>query len=163
VTNSACVATSGTWFSPYDNKTWSAVLDVDIDHMVPLKNAWASGANKWTTDERGKFANDITAPQLWTVTDNLNQAKGDKSPDVWKPPLASFHCTYAKSWVEVKYKWKLSITSAEKTALGSMIDTCQEGVKAGSGTSGADGSHGLLRGKALSAVLGLGVFLIFVG
>jgi hypothetical protein len=40
VTNSACAATSGTWFSPYDGATWTAAADVDIDHMVPLKNAW---------------------------------------------------------------------------------------------------------------------------
>ncbi|KAK5657181.1 hypothetical protein OQA88_3239 [Cercophora sp. LCS_1] len=126
ITNSACVATSGTWVSPYDGKTWKAVSDVDIDHMVPLKNAWASGASKWATTKRGQFANDISSPQLWAVTDNLNQAKGDKSPDQWKPPLTSFHCTYAKSWVQVKYNWELSITPAEKAALVSMIDTCQE-------------------------------------
>jgi len=40
VTNDACVATSGSWFSPYDGATWSAASDVDIDHMVPLSNAW---------------------------------------------------------------------------------------------------------------------------
>ncbi len=52
VTNSACTATSGTWFSPYDGATWTAASDVDIDHMVPLKNAWISGANAWTTAKR---------------------------------------------------------------------------------------------------------------
>jgi hypothetical protein len=40
VTNSACASTSGSWFSPYDGATWSAASDVDIDHMVPLSNAW---------------------------------------------------------------------------------------------------------------------------
>ncbi|KAK3362562.1 hypothetical protein B0T25DRAFT_619637 [Lasiosphaeria hispida] len=123
VTNSACATTSGTWVSPYDGESWKAVSDVDIDHMVPLKNAWANGASRWTTAKREQFANDILSPQLWTVTDNLNQAKGDKSPDAWKPPLTSFYCTYAKSWVQVKYKWELSITSAEKSALASMINT----------------------------------------
>ena len=52
VVDSACAATSGTWFSPYDGATWTAASDVDIDHMVPLKNAWISGANAWTASKR---------------------------------------------------------------------------------------------------------------
>ena len=58
------------------------------------------------------------------MTDNVNSAKGDKSPDQWKPPLSSFYCTYAKSWVSVKYSYALTITSAEKSALTSMLNTC---------------------------------------
>ncbi|KAK4178035.1 hypothetical protein QBC36DRAFT_299749 [Triangularia setosa] len=124
VTNSACASTSGTWYSPFDGATWTAASDVDIDHMVPLKNAWISGAYLWTAAKRTQFANDLNTPQLWAVTDNVNQAKSDKSPDSWKPPLTSFYCTYAKSWVAVKYSYGLSITSAEKSALTSMINTC---------------------------------------
>ncbi|KAK4141394.1 uncharacterized protein C8A04DRAFT_14135 [Dichotomopilus funicola] len=122
--NDACTATSGSWFSPYDGATWTAASDVDIDHMVPLKNAWISGANAWTTARRQQFANDIDHPQLWAVTDNVNQAKSDKSPDQWKPPLASFYCTYARAWVSVKSTYDLTITSAEKSALSSMLNTC---------------------------------------
>src|SRR4051812_32563587 len=40
VTDSSCASTSGSWFSPYDGATWTAASDVDIDHMVPLSNAW---------------------------------------------------------------------------------------------------------------------------
>lgn len=43
VTDSACASTSGSWFSPYDGATWSAASDVDIDHVVPLSNAWKVG------------------------------------------------------------------------------------------------------------------------
>ncbi|KAH8780875.1 hypothetical protein F5883DRAFT_166497 [Diaporthe sp. PMI_573] len=124
VVNSACTATSGSWFSPYDGATWTAASDVDIDHMVPLKNAWISGANAWTTAQREAFANDVTRPQLWAVTDNVNQSKGDKNPANWKPPLSSFYCVYARSWVQVKYYYKLTVSSAEKTALTSMLNTC---------------------------------------
>ncbi|KAL2021724.1 hypothetical protein VTK56DRAFT_6667 [Thermocarpiscus australiensis] len=124
VTNDACTAVSGSWFSPYDGATWTAASDVDIDHMVPLKNAWISGANTWSTAKRTQFANDINNPQLWAVTDNVNQEKGDKSPDQWKPPLTSFYCTYSRSWVAVKSAYGLSITSAEKSALTSMLNTC---------------------------------------
>ncbi|KAF2005827.1 secreted protein-like protein [Amniculicola lignicola CBS 123094] len=121
---SDCSASSGSWFSPYDGATWTAASDVDIDHMVPLSNAWKSGAASWTTAKRQSFANDLTNPQLWAVTDNVNQAKGDSGPEAWKPPLTSYYCTYAKAWVKVKSVWALTITSAEKTALTSMLNTC---------------------------------------
>ena len=124
VVNSACAATSGSWYSPYDGATWTASSDVDIDHVVPLKNAWISGAWAWTTAKRESYANDLTDPQLIAVTDNVNQSKSDKSPDAWKPPLTSYYCTYARMWVKVKYVWALTITSAEKTAITSMLATC---------------------------------------
>ncbi|MEV6873788.1 HNH endonuclease family protein [Amycolatopsis sp. NPDC051128] len=124
VTSSSCAATSGKWFSPYDGATWTAASDVDIDHVVPLADAWRTGASSWTTAQRQAFANDLTDPQLIAVTDNVNQEKGDKSPDQWKPPLTSYWCTYAKMWTAVKYKFKLTINSAEKTALTSMLNRC---------------------------------------
>lgn len=123
-TNAACNAVSGTWVSPYDGATWTQASDLDIDHMVPLKNAWISGASQWTTAKRQTFANDITRPQLWAVTDTVNSRKSDSSPDVWVPPLASFYCTYAKSWVQVKSYWALTVTGAEKSALSNMLNTC---------------------------------------
>lgn len=83
-----------------------------------------SGASSWSTSKRQQFANDITRPQLWAVTGRVNNAKSDSSPDKWKPPLTSFYCTYAKSWVQVKSYWQLTVTSAEKTALTSMLNTC---------------------------------------
>ncbi len=124
VTDSACAATSGKWFSPYDGATWTAASDVDIDHVVPLADAWRTGASSWTTAQRQAYANDLSAPQLIAVTDNVNQAKGDQSPDTWKPPLSSYYCTYARMWTAVKYKYKLTVNSAEKSALTSMLGTC---------------------------------------
>ncbi|KFX92365.1 hypothetical protein O988_07300 [Pseudogymnoascus sp. VKM F-3808] len=124
VTDSACAATSGSWLSPYDGATWTAASDVDIDHLVPLSNAWKSGAASWTTAQRQGFANDLTNPQLLAVTDNVNQSKGDQGPETWKPSLTSYHCTYAKMWVKVKSVYDLTITTAEKAALTTMLGTC---------------------------------------
>ncbi|KAM3088752.1 hypothetical protein ACMFMG_000383 [Clarireedia jacksonii] len=124
VVNSACTATSGTWVSPYDGATWTAASDLDIDHLVPLSNAWKSGASSWTTAQRQAFANDITNPQLLAVTDNVNESKGDRGPEDWKPSLTSYWCTYAKMWIKVKYTYDLTVTSAEKSALSTMIATC---------------------------------------
>ena len=124
VVNSSCAATSGTWRSPYDGATWTAASDVDIDHMVPLAEAWASGAWSWTTSRRQTYANDLGGPELWAVTDNVNQSKGDQDPATWQPSLASFRCTYARAWIQVKWYYSLSVDSAEKSALNGMLATC---------------------------------------
>lgn len=94
VTGSNCAATSGSWFSPYDGATWTAASDVDIDHLVPLSNAWKAGASAWTTAQRQAFANDLVNPQLLAVTDNVNQGKGDSGPEDWKPSLREFLLFY---------------------------------------------------------------------
>ncbi|WP_255632838.1 HNH endonuclease family protein [Amycolatopsis sp. TNS106] len=125
VTGPDCAPVSGTWPSPYDGETWTKATDVDVDHMVPLAAAWVSGAKSWTTEKRRQFANDLTRPQLLAVTDNVNQEKSDRSPDQWKPPLVSYRCTYATAWTAVKHFYGLSVTAAEKTALGDMLKRCR--------------------------------------
>jgi len=122
--NSSCAAVSGSWYSPYDGATWYAASDVDIDHVVPLSNAWRTGARYWSQATRTAFANDRDHPQLIAVTDNVNQSKGDQSPDQWKPPLTDYWCTYAEMWVASKYYWGLWITSDEGSALDSMLNYC---------------------------------------
>ncbi|MFD7895594.1 HNH endonuclease family protein [Streptomyces sp. NPDC059743] len=124
VQNSSCQATSGSWYSQYDGATWSAASDVDIDHMVPLAEAWKSGANTWSTSQRQSFANDLTRPQLIAVTDNVNQSKSDKDPAAWLPPRTAYRCTYVRAWVQVKYYYNLSVDSAEKSALTSALNGC---------------------------------------
>ena len=124
VTNSACTATSGSWYSPYDGATWTAASDLDIDHLVPLAEAWDSGASAWTTARRQSFANDVTRPQLIAVTDNVNQSKSDQDPAEWMPSVSSYRCTYVRAWVQVKYYYGLSVDSAEKSALTSYLDAC---------------------------------------
>ena len=120
--SSHCTVATGTWLSYYDGASWTAPGDVDIDHMVPLKEAWGSGAAAWSADERAGYANDLGfAADLVAVTDNVNQSKGDRDPAEWLPPSASAQCTYAIEWVQVKYRWRLSIDSAESTELSSML------------------------------------------
>lgn len=120
----SCYPTSGSWYSPYDGATWTNPSDVDIDHIVPLAEAWRSGANSWTTSTRQSFANDLTRPQLIAVTDNVNQAKGDQDPSTWQPSQTSYRCTYSKMWIRTKYHWNLKLQSAEKSALQTMLNTC---------------------------------------
>ncbi|MGY0023687.1 HNH endonuclease family protein [Streptomyces sp. cg35] len=123
-TGSDCSASSGSWYSAYDGATWTASGDVDIDHVVPLSEAWKSGASSWTTAQRQALANDLTRPQLIAVTDNVNQSKGDKDPAEWMPPRTAYACTYLRMYVQVKHYYDLSVDSAEKSAIQSKLSGC---------------------------------------
>lgn len=119
-----CKAVSGTWHSAYDGETFTDAQDLDIDHMVPLKEGWRSGAHAWTTEEREKFANDTDSSQLWAVSASTNRSKGDSDPAHWLPPLESVHCEYVVSWVEVKHAWDLTVDPDEESALREVLSGC---------------------------------------
>lgn len=122
---SGCNVVGGRWHSVYDDRTFSDPSDVDIDHMVPLANAWRSGADEWSDRKRGDFANDLDRPQLIAVSKNTNRSKGDQDPSQWKPPNRDYWCEYAESWIAVKRHWELTVTSAEKDALADMLGSCR--------------------------------------
>jgi hypothetical protein len=119
-----CNVVDGQWVSPFDGRTVTTTSGVDIDHLVPLANAWRSGAARWTDARREAFANDLTRPQLIAVTRTSNRAKGDKDPAQWKPPNTAYWCRYAQDWVAVKRHWRLTVVAGEKIALIRMLETC---------------------------------------
>lgn len=116
----ACRILSGRWVSSYDGRTWTRPRDVRVDHMVPFKEAWESGARRWTRLDRQRFANDLWFGwSLNAVTTDLKAAKGTRDPAAWLPPAAK--CFYVTRWVAVKYRWRLSINRAERTALAKVM------------------------------------------
>ncbi|MCG8926128.1 HNH endonuclease family protein [Lentzea sp. CC55] len=119
-----CKATSGTWTSAYDGVVIKDGGEVDIDHTVPLAEAWRSGADKWTDEQRKAFANDLGGIQLIAVTAKSNRSKGDQDPAKWKPPVAAYGCTYARHWIAVKINYKLTADQAEHDALAGLLATC---------------------------------------
>ena len=119
-----CPVTTGSWYSYYDGLTFTSASDVDIDHVVPLAEAWRSGASSWTTTKRQSFANDLNGPQLIAVSATSNRSKGDQDPSTWQPPRTGARCAYAKMWVETKSRWGLTLQSTEKTALTTAINAC---------------------------------------
>ncbi|SCF34159.1 Protein of unknown function (DUF1524) [Micromonospora mirobrigensis] len=121
---SGCNVVGGRWESVYDGKVLTDPVEVDIDHTVPLAEAWRTGAAEWDDAKRGNFANDLTRPQLIAVSRTSNRAKGDQDPAQWKPPNRSYWCTYAQRWVTVKHYWRLTVTSTEKSALADMLEEC---------------------------------------
>ena len=123
VVGDGCSIGGGRWFDPYTGRTYYQPPDIDVDHVVPLANAWRSGAASWTTARKERFAN--VPLDLLSVEDNANASKGDKGPEAWKPPRAAYHCVYSKKWINIKHYWALSVTSAEKSALQQMLSTCR--------------------------------------
>ena len=122
---SGCSLTGGRWYSYYDNAYWTLPADLDIDHMVPLAEAWDSGARSWTTARRQAYANDLgDARPLVAVTDNVNQSKGDRDPAEWMPSYSGATCRYVNEWVADKTRWRLTADSAEKAALTSLAAGC---------------------------------------
>lgn len=119
-----CKVLTGRWYSPYDKQWPTVASNVDIDHVVALAEAWRSGAYNWSYSRREAFANDLGyGPSLIAVTDTSNQAKSDKDPAIWLPP-AAYRCTYAASWVGIKWRWRLAVDSQEKTALKRILSRC---------------------------------------
>ncbi|NMH68408.1 HNH endonuclease [Bacillus sp. RO3] len=119
-----CPVTSGKWYSYYDGVTFYDPSDLDIDHVVPLAEAWRSGASSWATEKREDFANDLSGPQLIAVSASTNRSKGDQDPSTWQPPRSGAACGYSKWWISTKHKWGLSLQSSEKTALQGMLNSC---------------------------------------
>ncbi|MET9885420.1 HNH endonuclease family protein [Streptomyces sp. NPDC006430] len=122
--DSECKAVSGTWKSLYDGVVVTEASKMDIDHIVPLAEGWRSGAAGWDAARRKAFANDLTHPQLLSVTAATNRSKGDQSPDLWQPPDKSSWCQYGRAWTTVKSTYGLTVTEAEKKMLSTMLDTC---------------------------------------
>jgi hypothetical protein len=117
-----CKVVAGDWISIYDGVESSDPSALDVDHVVSLENAFDSGAWGWSVDERRTFAND--PDNLLVVSASSNRAKGSSPANRWRPSQRSAWCPLATRVMEVKIKYRLSVTTAERDALGAMADTC---------------------------------------
>ena len=120
---SGCSLTGGRWYSYYEGASQTSSSALDIDHMVPLAEAWDSGADDWSAARREAFANDLgDSRTLVGVTASLNRSKGDQDVAEWLPPIN--HCRYIKDFVAAKIRWSLTADSAEVSALQSVASGC---------------------------------------
>jgi len=123
-----CTVLGGRWYDPYTDAYFSVAHDLDVDHFVPLSNAYNSGGAGWAPDRRREYANSLAdADHLIAVSASANRSKGNRAPDDWKPPNQGYWCEYAYDWIRIKYAWGLSATQSEWAALQSMIATCPVG------------------------------------
>jgi hypothetical protein len=120
------VVLSGTLADPYTGRTIPFErgdgTSVDIDHVVALGNAWATGAGRWSPAERAAFANDPL--NLLPVDAGANRQKGDADAATWLPPAKSFRCRYVARQVAVKAKYGLRVTAAEASAMRRVLTGC---------------------------------------
>ncbi len=130
-----CRVISGLWEGPYTGQSFTEASDLDIDHLVPLKNAHLSGGWQWDDERREDYANSMaTDYHLIAVENNANRSKGARGPEEWQPPDSSYHCQYARDWIAVKADWGLTATAAEWEALETMLATCAHPLATGAGT-----------------------------
>ncbi|MFI2415785.1 HNH endonuclease family protein [Streptomyces sp. NPDC018947] len=122
-----CRLAGGSWWSYYDQVRVTSASGLDIDHMVPLAEAWDSGASAWSAQRREAYANDQGAlASLVAVTARSNRSKADQDPAQWLPPAAGVHCRYVAEWVGTKLRWTLSADEAEIAALVEVAAGCPE-------------------------------------
>jgi hypothetical protein len=123
-----CVVESGTLQDRYSGETINFVrgnitsMEVQIDHVVALSNAWQTGAFKLSIAQRTALANDPL--NLFAVKGRLNSQKGDGDAATWLPPLKSFRCTYVAQQIAVKAKYSLWVTAPEKNAIIGILAKC---------------------------------------
>ena len=115
-----CSVSGGQWYSAFDGASTTDPSTFDVDHFVPLKEAWDSGAHAWDSNQRQRFANDLDYPgSLIAVSASSNRSKGAGDPAEWLP-MPSYRCEYVRNWVEVKLRWNLSVDSREVSAIRSL-------------------------------------------
>ncbi|MGX4694404.1 HNH endonuclease family protein [Streptomyces sp. JNUCC 63] len=120
-----CALSGGEWYSPYDDRYIFGPRGLDIDHLVPLAEAWDSGASAWTAQEREAYANDLEDHHaLIAVSAASNRSKADQDPSTWLPPAEGYRCTYVTDWVADKTRWGLSIGTTERAALAETLGHC---------------------------------------
>jgi hypothetical protein len=123
-----CVVLTGVLDDPYGGgridfeRGNGTSMAVQIDHVIPLSDAWQKGAQKWSADRRKEFANDPL--NLLAVDGPLNSQKSDSDAATWLPPRKSYRCAYIARQVEVKAEYALWVTAAEKAAMERVLGTC---------------------------------------
>lgn len=100
----------GKWFDKYTGKYFTNPNDLDIDHLVPLKNAYISGASNWSKRKKNRYYNYLKYDNhLIAVSKSANRNKSDKSPVEWLPPNKEYQCEYVREWYKIKVDWGLTI------------------------------------------------------
>ena len=125
-TDQQCRVESGRWYGAFTGVYVENPGDLDIDHLVPLKNAHLSGGWRWDAEMREEYANDLSDPDhLIAVTASANRSKGAWGLEEWMPSNQDYWCQYATDWAEIKEWWELTMTKVESEIVMDMLGTCE--------------------------------------
>ena len=108
------------WICMYTGDTVYNSKFLDIDHVIPLKEAYLSGAESWSKTKKELYANYLRNPNhLVAVTASSNRSKGSKDPSKWMPKINKD--AYIKTWIEIKKEWNLSFDEVEEAFILNFI------------------------------------------
>ena len=117
-TADGCSVRSGAWQDPYTAKIFKMAEEIQVDHFVPLKNAYMTGGFEWDANKRCLYANYMGNNfHLLAVNASENMSKGGSTPLDYVPPNKRYVCQYLKQWLSVKAIWQLRITPPEAQAI----------------------------------------------
>ncbi len=123
------IVTQGLWVGPFTGLVTTDPSKLQVDHMVPLKEAHESGAWAWDADKKERYANDLSNPNhLIAVKGGANGSKGDRDPADWMPPNRAYWCQYLSNWVEIKRLWALTMDQREADAVKKGAVVCKKYV-----------------------------------
>ena len=125
--NKGCKVLSGRWLGAFTGQIFNNPKQLDIDHLVPLKEAHDSGAHAWSKPRKWEYANDMSHPDhLIAVSSRANRSKGAKDPSEWLPPDRSYWRHYAQAWVGIKIRWGLTADRSEISVLKDILGTSSQ-------------------------------------
>jgi len=114
LSDDGCKVLKGRWLCPYTGQIITDPKLIDIDHMVPLKEAHESGGYKWPETLKKEYFNYLGDPEhLIAVHRSANRSKGSRSPDKWMPKYVPYHCAYLEDWINEKSRWQLKMDEVE--------------------------------------------------
>jgi hypothetical protein len=118
-----CTVTKGKWDDPYTARPHLKASDIQIDHLVALKNAYMTGAHEWNFAKRCLYANYMGNKfHLLSVNGPENMKKSDHTPAAYVPPNKNYTCQFVKNWLNVKTIWSLRITPQEGDAIRNIVE-----------------------------------------
>lgn len=125
VIGDGCRVEGGTWYSAPDDEILTNPASVDINHVVPLQEAWASGAYDWSAERREAFANDLLDERtLAAVSSGANRQQGESDPASWLPADLDTACRFLIDWLAIKASWDLAVDEAERDAISVTLTNC---------------------------------------
>ena|SRR6478609_2804583 len=120
-----CKVKRGRWTCPYTGRTVTDPVELDIDHMVPLENAFRSGGWRWSAQRKRDYANDLAEREhLVAVLAAANRQKGSRGSDAWLPTRRASLCEYVAAWETIKHRWHLNMPDAERVAIERVNHSC---------------------------------------
>lgn len=115
----------GLWVGPYAGFVTRNPSSLDIDHMVPLCEAYESGAHAWEKARRKEFGNSLTAEHHLIATwKSTNRSKNKRDPADWLPPNRAYWCTCLTDWIAIKREWGLTMDQVEADAIRKGLYVC---------------------------------------